>query len=216
GIHQDGVLKNRETYEIMKAEDVGWSENRMILGKHSGRSAFKDRMTKLGFEFQSVQALNDAFAQFKNLADKKHDIFDEDLQALISQVHSTADKERIVLISLRAQAETGETPRAHVILNIDNREVYSQANGCGMVDASLKAIEDIVKTEATLALYSVNSISSGMDAQGEVTIRLEKGGRIVNGLGADVDIVIASAKAYIQAANRLDTPIKKSYSQGIV
>ena len=110
----------------------------------------------------------------------------------------------------------GKTSRAHVILKVDNREVYSHANGCGMVDASLKAIEEIVKTGATLALYSVNSISSGMDAQGEVTIRLEKGGRIVNGLGADVDIVIASAKAYIHAANRLDTPIKKMYSQGIV
>ena len=216
GIHQDGVLKNRETYEIMRAEDVGWSENKMILGKHSGRSAFKDRMIKLGVEFQSVQELNEAFSQFKDLADKKHEIFDEDLQALISQAHAYADQERIVLISLRVQAETGEIPRAHVILRVDNREVYSQASGCGMVDASLKAIEIIVKTEATLALYSVNSISSGMDAQGEVTIRLEKGGRIVNGLGADVDIVIASAKAYIHAANRLDTPIKKSYSQGIV
>jgi 2-isopropylmalate synthase len=216
GIHQDGVLKNPETYEIMKAEDVGWAANRMVLGKHSGRNAFKSRMTELGFEFQSEQELNETFFRFKQLADKKHEIFDEDLQALISEVSIHPETEQIELVSLKVQSETGEIPKAHITLRIDNKEVSGNAEGSGVVDASLKAIESIVQTKATLELYSVNNITCGTDAQGEVTVRLELGGRIVNGLGADTDIVIASAKAYINAVNRLQIPDERRHPQGNV
>jgi 2-isopropylmalate synthase len=211
GIHQDGVLKSRETYEIMKAEAVGWATNRMVLGKHSGRNAFKNRMTKLGFEFASEQKLNDTFFRFKQLADKKHEIFDEDLQALISEVSIHEQDEKIELVFLQVQAETGEIPKAYITLMINNQEFSGQAEGSGVVDASLKAIDNILKTETTLELYSVNSLTSGTDAQGEVIIRLGKNGRIVNGLGADTDIVIASAKAYINAINRLRQPEKHTY-----
>ena len=216
GIHQDGVLKNPETYEIMKAEDVGWAANRMVLGKHSGRNAFKSRMTKLGFEFKSEQELNETFFRFKQLADKKHEIFDEDLQTLISEVSIHPETKKIELVSLKVQSETGEIPKAHITLRIDNKEVSGNAEGSGVVDASLKAIESIVQTKATLELYSVNNITCGTDAQGEVTVRLEKGGRIVNGLGADTDIVIASAKAYINAVNRLQIPDERRHPQGNV
>jgi len=213
GIHQDGVLKSRETYEIMRAEDVGWSANRMVLGKHSGRNAFKSRMNALGFEFNSEEELNDAFFRFKQLADKKHDIFDEDLQALISEAGFEAEDEYVKLIALKVCSETGEVPNATVTLRVDNQEMTGNSFGGGAVDASLKAIEKLVNTKASLVLYSVNNITNGTDAQGEVTVRLEKAGRIVNGLGADTDIVIASAKAYINAVNRLQTPELRQHPQ---
>ena len=213
GIHQDGVLKHRETYEIMRAEDVGWSANRMVLGKHSGRNAFKTRAQELGIEFASEAELNDAFQRFKELADKKHQIFDEDLQALITEAAAEADDERIKLVSLKVCSETGETPCARVTLRIENQEVAGTGTGGGVVDASLKAIESVVDTKAHLLLYSVNSITTGTDAQGEVTVRLEKGGRIVNGQGADTDIVIASAKAYINAVNKLLIPRQRMHPQ---
>ena len=213
GIHQDGVLKNRETYEIMQAEDVGWSANRMVLGKHSGRNAFKNRMSELGMEFFSEQELNDAFFRFKQLADKKHEIFDADLQTLVAEAGVEAQEEHIKLVSLRVCSETGEVPKAHVTLTINGEEVSAVGEGGGAVDASLKAIEKLVQTNAVLELYSVNNIASGTDAQGEVTVRLEKAGRIVNGLGADTDIVIASAKAYVNAANKLNLPDQRRHPQ---
>ena len=203
GIHQDGVLKHRETYEIMRAEDVGWSRNRMVLGKHSGRNAFRARLDELGIAFESEEELNSAFARFKDLADKKHEIFDEDLQALVTDTGIEAENERIRLVSLRVCSETGETPHAQVIVALDGEERGACAEGGGPVDASFKAIDSVVDSGSTLQLYSVNNITSGTDAQGEVTVRLEKGGRIVNGQGADTDIVIASAKAYINALNKL-------------
>ncbi|MDH5301057.1 MAG: 2-isopropylmalate synthase [Gammaproteobacteria bacterium] len=206
GIHQDGVLKNRETYEIMRAEDVGWSANRMVLGKHSGRNAFRTRMTELGIEFDSEDALNQAFKAFKVLADKKHDIFDEDLQALVTDVGIEAENEHIKLVSLSVCSQTGETPNASVVISMNGEERQAQAIGGGPVDASFKAIESMVKSETELQLYSVNAITSGTDAQGEVNVRLEKAGRIVNGQGADTDIVIASAKAYINALNKIVKP----------
>ncbi len=214
GIHQDGVLKNRETYEIMKAEDVGWAANRMVLGKHSGRNAFKSRMMELGFQFNSEEDLNDAFFRFKQLADKKHEIFDEDLQALISEVSTDNDEEQVKLVSLKVCSETGEVPKATVTIRIGQEEKTGSATGGGAVDASLKAIEALVNTGATLELYSVNNITTGTDAQGEVTIRLDKAGRIVNGLGADTDIVIASAKAYINAVNKLQSQTLRQHPQG--
>ncbi len=213
GIHQDGVLKNRETYEIMKAEDVGWAANRMVLGKHSGRNAFKSRMNELGFQFSSEEELNDAFVRFKQLADKKHEIFDEDLQALISEVSTNNDEENVKLVALKVCSETGEIPCATVTIRIGQDEKTGSATGGGAVDASLKAIEALVKTGATLELYSVNNITTGTDAQGEVTVRLDKAGRIVNGLGADTDIVIASAKAYINAVNKLQSQDFRQHPQ---
>ncbi len=212
GIHQDGVLKNRETYEIMKAEDVGWSANRMVLGKHSGRNAFKTHMAELGIEFKSEEELNDIFFRFKQLADKKHEIFDEDLQALVSDA-SIENEEQIKLVALKVCSETGETPEASVTIRINDQELTGSATGGGAVDASLRAIESLVKTGADLQLYSVNNITSGTDSQGEVTVRLEKVGRIVNGMGSDTDIVIASAKAYINAANKLLMPNAKQHPQ---
>jgi 2-isopropylmalate synthase len=215
GIHQDGVLKHRETYEIMRAEDVGWSANRMVLGKHSGRNAFKTRLGELGIEFDSEEALNDAFARFKELADKKHEIYDEDLQALVTESDiESGVNERIRLVGLKVCSETGETPEACVTLSLDGAETQLCASGGGPVDATFKAIESVIKSGTELQLYSVNNITSGTDAQGEVTVRLEKAGRIVNGQGADTDIVIASAKAYINGLNKILAPVERAHPQG--
>ncbi|MET0066239.1 MAG: 2-isopropylmalate synthase [Candidatus Thiodiazotropha sp.] len=213
GIHQDGVLKSRETYEIMRAEDVGWSQNRMVLGKHSGRNAFRTRLESLGMIFESEEELNAAFSRFKDLADKKHEIFDEDLQALVTDTKTDAFNERIKLVSLKVCSETGETPHAELVLSIDGDEEPGAAIGGGPVDATFKAIESIVNSGTELLLYSVNNITSGTDAQGEVTVRLSMDGRIVNGQGADTDIVIASAKAYINAVNKILAPVAKAHPQ---
>lgn len=212
GIHQDGVLKNRETYEIMRAEDVGWNTNRMVLGKHSGRNAFRTRLEELDIEFKSETDLNSAFTRFKELADKKHEVFDEDLQALVTDT-ITAENERVKLISLKVCSETGETPIATITLSVDNVESQVKMSGSGPVDAAYKAIEEIVQSNTELELYSVNNITSGTDSQGEVNVRLEKGGRIVNGQGADTDIVIASAKAYINALNKILVPVERAHPQ---
>jgi 2-isopropylmalate synthase len=213
GIHQDGVIKKRETYEIMRAEDVGWSANRIVLGKHSGRNAFRTRLAELGFEFKSEDELNSAFARFKGLADKKHEIFDEDLQALVTEEGTEAENEHIRLVSLRVCSQTGEVPEAEMVLAIDGKESHTTARGSGPVDAAFKAIESVVKSGSELLLYSVNNITSGTDSQGEVTVRLEKGGHIVNGQGADTDIVIASAKAYTNALNKLVSPAERAHPQ---
>ncbi|WP_027858854.1 2-isopropylmalate synthase [Marinobacterium jannaschii] len=213
GIHQDGVLKHRETYEIMTAQDVGWNTNRMVLGKHSGRAAFRSRLDELGTTFATDAELNSAFARFKELADKKHEIFDEDLMALVSDTRAAAASEKFKLSSLAVTSQTGETPLAKVVMQVEGEEVQAEAMGSGPVDAAFKAIEAIASSEAELQLYSVNAITQGTDSQGEVTVRLENGGRIVNGLGADTDIIIASAKAYIHALNMLDANIQKAHPQ---
>jgi 2-isopropylmalate synthase len=213
GIHQDGVIKKRETYEIMRAEDVGWSANRMVLGKHSGRSAFRQRLSELGIEFKAEEQLNSAFARFKDLADKKHEIFDEDLQALVTEEGLEHTNEHLRLIALRVCSQTGETPRAAVTLAVNGEERRADAPGSGPVDAAYKAIDSIVQSDSQLQLYSVSNITSGTDSQGEVTVRLERAGRIVNGHGADTDIVIASAKAYLNALNKLVSPEKRTHPQ---
>lgn len=213
GIHQDGVLKSRETYEIMRAQDVGWSANRMVLGKHSGRNAFRTRLGELGISFQSEEELNNAFVRFKELADKKHEIYDEDLQALVTDTNLAAENERIKLVYSKVCSETGETPAAAVTLWVDGQERQAEARGDGPVDATFKAIESILRSGTSLQLYSVNAITSGTDSQGEVTVRVEKGGRIVNGQGADTDIVIASAKAYINALNKMMAPLERAHPQ---
>ncbi len=213
GIHQDGVLKHRETYEIMRAEDVGWHTNRMVLGKHSGRNAFRSRLRELGFEFEREEELNVAFGRFKDLADKKHDIFDEDLQALVTESDTDATNERVRLVSLRVKSETGETPEAIVVLAMDDVEQEGRAHGSGPVDAAFKAIEAVMPSGSELQLYSVNAITSGTDAQGEVTVRLDHGGRIVNGHGADTDVIQASAKAYVNALNKVLSPQLRQHPQ---
>ncbi len=209
GIHQDGVIKARETYEIMRAEDVGWAANRIVLGKHSGRNAFTERLKFLGFQFKSDEELNRAFARFKELADNKHEIFDDDLQALVSDTTASAASARFALKYLETKSSTGKTPTAKVVVEVDGEEVSARGQGNGTVDATFSAIESIVQSGSLLQLYSVNSITSGTDAQGEVGVRLEREGRIVNGHGADLDIVIASGKAYINALNKLyDTEVR--------
>jgi len=203
GIHQDGVLKHRETYEIMRAEDVGWGANRLTLGKLSGRNAFRSRLQELGITLASEEHLNAAFARFKELADKKREIFDEDLQAIVSDEAVTPETEHYKLVSLVAHSETGETPFARIVIAEEGRERVAEARGAGPVDASFQAIEQLVHSGTELLLYSVNSITTGTDSQGEVTVRLALNGRIVNGMGSDTDIVVASAKAYLSALNKM-------------
>ncbi len=203
GIHQDGVLKYRETYEIMRSEDVGWSSNRIVLGKHSGRNAFKTRLQELGVTFSNTDDLNDAFERFKLLADKKEEIYDEDLQALVSDSAALNAEEYYRLDWLNVTSESGTQPCAKITLRVEDAEHQAEAQGSGPVDAAFKAIESVAQSGGELLLYSVNNITTGTDSQGEVTVRLSKGGRVVNGLGVDTDIVIASAKAYVNALNKL-------------
>ena len=203
GIHQDGVLKHRETYEIMRAEDVGWTTNRLTLGKLSGRNAFKSRLNELGISLASEEALNKVFARFKDLADKKREIFDEDIHALVSDDVTDPEDDYYKLLAFSFHSETGETPQAKLTLSAGGHEVIEQSTGSGPVDATFKAIECMAKSGSELLLYSVNAITTGTDAQGEVTVRLTHGGRIVNGQGADTDIIAASAKAYLNALNKL-------------
>ena len=213
GIHQDGVIKHRETYEIMRAEDVGWATNKLTLGKLSGRNAFRTRLQELGIVLESEEALNAAFARFKDLADRKSEIFDEDLQALVSDEAVAHVSEHYRLVAMGAHSETGVLPVARVVMSIDGSEHHADAQGSGPVDATFKAIEQIVQSGTELLLYSVNNITSGTDAQGEVTVRLAKGGRVVNGLGADTDIVAASAKAYLNALNKLHSKMDRAHPQ---
>ena len=206
GIHQDGVLKARNTYEIMRAEDVGWSANKIVLGKLSGRNAFKQRLQELGVDLESEADLNDAFARFKALADQKSEIFDEDILSILSDADQKDDSDFYRFISLSQHSETGEKPQSKIVLEVGGEEKETVADGNGPVDATLNAIEMQALSGAELLLYSVNAITTGTQSQGEVTVRLAKGGRVVNGVGTDPDIIAASAKAYIAALNRLHDP----------
>jgi len=209
GIHQDGVLKARETYEIMTAEDVGWSTNRIVLGKLSGRTAFRQRLKELGIELDNEEAYNKAFQRFKDLADKKSEIFDEDLQALVSQEAGFVKDEHWALVTMSQASGMGEKPHAKIVMSEAGKEKKSESQGDGPVDATFKAIESVAKSGAELMLYSVNAVTQGTESQGEVTVRLSKGGRIVNGVGADTDIIVASAKAYISALNKLASKVER-------
>ena len=209
GIHQDGVIKARETYEIMTAEDVGWSANKIVLGKLSGRTAFKQRLKELGIELESDDATNKAFQRFKDLADKKAEIFDEDLQALVTQEAGRSSDEHWRLVTMNQASGMGEKPHARVVLAENGAEKKAESQGDGPVDATFKAIESVAKSGAELLLYSVNAVTQGTESQGEVTVRLSRGGRIVNGVGADTDIVVASAKAYISALNKLESKVER-------
>ena len=214
GIHQDGVLKARDTYEIMRAEDVGWSNNKIVLGKLSGRNAFKQRLQELGVVLESESELNAAFTRFKELADRKSEIFDEDILALVSEDSVTQDKEQYAFVSLTQHSETGERPQASIVFTVSGKEVHGKSEGNGPVDASLKAIESIVDSGAEMVLYSVNAISGSTESQGEVTVRLQNSGRVVNGVGADPDIIVASAKAYLSALNKLQSKADRVAAQG--
>lgn len=215
GIHQDGVLKARDTYEIMRAEDVGWSANKIVLGKLSGRNAFKQRLQELGIELESEGEVNAAFAKFKELADRKSEIFDEDILALVMDESVTSEQEHYRLLALSQRSEMGERPHARVAFAAGDVEHHAESDGNGPVDASLKAIESRVQSGAEMLLYSVNAITSGStESQGEVTVRLQHGGRVVNGVGADPDIVVASAKAYLSALNKLHSKTERVAAQG--
>jgi 2-isopropylmalate synthase len=215
GIHQDGVIKHRQTYEIMRAEDVGWTTNKLVLGKHSGRAAFRKRLEELGVRFDSEVEANQAFQRFKELADKKHEIYDEDLQALVTeQTHARAE-ERVRLLSLETASKTGSRPSARITLVVDGEQVEARGQGDGQVDAVFSAIEHVVESGAELVLFSVSNITAGGDAQGEVLVRLRKDGEIVNGQGADTDIVVASAKAYLNAVNRLAAAPRRAHPQRV-
>jgi 2-isopropylmalate synthase len=170
-------------------------------------------LAELGIELESEDSLNAAFSRFKDLADKKHEIFDEDLVALISEEAAARVQESYKLLSLTAHSETGSTPYAQVVLSENGQERKAESSGSGPVDASFKAVENIIGSGAELQLYSVNNITSGTDAQGEVTVRLQKNGRIVNGHGADTDIVVASVKAYINALNKLHSRLERAHPQ---
>ena len=214
GIHQDGVLKHPETYEIMTAESVGWSTNRLTLGKLSGRSAFRSKLADLGIELESEEALNAAFARFKELADKKREIFDEDLHALVSDEMGNMNTESYKFISQKISTETGEEPRADIVFSIRGEEKHASASGSGPVDAIFKAIESVAQSGATLQIYSVNAVTQGTESQGETSVRLQRGDRVVNGQGADTDVLVATAKAYLSALSKLEFGQAKPKAQG--
>ena len=215
GIHQDGVLKHPETYEIMTAESVGWTTNRLTLGKLSGRNAFKTKLQELGIELDSEEALNAAFARFKELADKKREIFDEDLHALVSDEMSNLE-DRYKFVSQHIVTETGEEPRAQIVFSVDGVEKRAEASGSGPVDAIFKAIESVAQSGATLQIYSVNAVTHGTESQGETTVRLSKNSKVVNGQGADTDILVATAKAYLSALSKLESGAVRIKAQGNV
>ena len=193
-------------YEIMKAEDVGWSTNKLSLGKLSGRAAFASRLEELGITFDSKDDFNQAFTRFKELADKKREIFDEDLQALVSDVQIGAEDDAITVNDLEVLSKTGQLPTAKISIRYKDKDHQSEARGDGAVDAIFNAIEKLINSETKLQLYSVNAVTEGTDSQGEVTVRLEKDGRIINGQGADTDILLASAKAYVNALTLMRNP----------
>jgi 2-isopropylmalate synthase len=180
-----------------------------VLGKLSGRNAFKQRLKEIGIELDGEEAYNKAFQRFKDLADKKADIFDEDLQALVSQEAGKSAEDHWRLVTMNQASGMGERPFARITVMEGGSEKKAESQGDGPVDATFKAIESLAKSGAELLLYSVNAVTTGTESQGEVTVRLAKGGRVVNGVGADTDIVVASAKAYISALNKLESKMER-------
>ncbi len=201
GIHQDGVLKHAETYEIMTPETVGLTKSILVMGKHSGRHAFKEKLKELGFELDDAAA-EDAFRRFKNLADKKKEVFDEDIVTLVDDEVVRAN-DRIRIVSLKIICGTEAPQTAELVLEVDGEVRRTTATGDGPVDATFKAIAELFPHDANLQFYQVHAVTQGSDAQAEVTVRLEEGGKTVNGQGADTDTMVASARAYIHALNKL-------------
>ncbi|MDI6800449.1 MAG: 2-isopropylmalate synthase [Thermodesulfovibrionales bacterium] len=201
GIHQDGLLKEKMTYEIIRPEDIGLQKTELVLGKHSGRHAFKDRLQELGYEL-SAEEIDTAFKKFKHLADQKKDIFNEDLEALVSEEVSKIP-ETYSLVDLSISSGISVKPTAALKLKVNNDVVEKMEHGDGPVDAVYKAIAAITQTKSNLLKFEVKSVTGGMDALGEVTVSLEEDGKSVRGHGADTDIIVAAAKAYINALNKL-------------
>lgn len=208
GIHQDGMLKNSETYEIMKPEDVGVSKTSLVMGKHSGRHAFRDKLESLGYELDK-DALNDAFKRFKDLADKKKHVFDDDIAALVDD-QLMADGQRISFQRLRVVAGSDGPQTAELDLEVDGEPRVAIARGNGPVDAVFKAIRDAVPHSAKLDLYQVHAVTGGTDAQAEVSVRLDGDGFKSTGRASDPDTLVASAKAYLTALNKLEARRKKA------
>jgi 2-isopropylmalate synthase len=202
GIHQDGVLKNAKTYEIMTPQSVGWTRSNLVMGKHSGRAAFRDKLRTLGYGEIGDNKLNDAFRRFKDLADRKKAVYDEDIVALVDD-EVMRDHDRIKLVSLEVQSSSKARARATMELEIDGTLVSASETGDGPVDATFIAIRALFPHEATLRLYSVGAVTEGTDAQARVTVRLEEAGKMVDGQGADTDTIVASARAYLHALNKL-------------
>ena len=200
GIHQDGMLKHAGTYEIMTPESVGLSKSNLVLGKHSGRHAFREKLRELNYELGD-NAIEDAFHRFKELADRKKDVFDEDIMALVDDELVRAH-DRIKLVSLDVVCGT-RNARASLALDIDGERRACESEGDGPVDSAFKCIKRLFETGAHLKLYQVHAVTGGTDAQAEVTVRLEEAGRTVNGQGADTDTMVASVKAYLNALNKL-------------
>jgi 2-isopropylmalate synthase len=213
GIHQDGVLKNAQTYEIMRPEDVGVRSTSLVMGKHSGRHAFREKLIALGFELGD-NAFEEAFRRFKDLADRKKHVFDEDIAALVEDEMAQAS-ETIRLVALTVIAGTGGPQKAIVTLDIDGTHQTREATGDGPVDAMFRAIRSIVPHEATLQLYQVGAVTEESDAQADVSVRLGEGDKIVTGRGADTDTMVASAKAYVSALNKLVTRRAKSKPEAL-
>ncbi|HVZ10106.1 2-isopropylmalate synthase [Rhodopila sp.] len=201
GIHQDGVLKMAATYEIMTPESIGWAKNSLVLGKHSGRAAFRDRLDQLGYKIGQNQ-LNDAFRRFKDLADRKKVVFDEDIVALVDD-EVMRDHERIRFVSLDLHAGSKGPAKAALELEIDGAVKAATATGNGPVDATFNAIQQIFPHNATLQLFSVGAVTEGTDAQAKTTVRLEENGKMVDGQGADADTIVSAARAYVHALNKL-------------
>ncbi len=210
GIHQDGVLKERTTYEIMDPKDVGLSKSAIVLGKHSGRHALKAKLEELGYEL-SAEDLDRVFKRFKELADKKKEIFDEDLAAIVAEEiwRITDAPDKYSLSYLHVAAGCRIKPVAAVGIEIEGEKKFETSAGVGPVDAAFNAVKRLTGTKSTLLKYTVNSITGGTDAQGEVSVRLEEDGKVVTGKGADPDIITASVKAYLNALNRLEHLKKK-------
>jgi 2-isopropylmalate synthase len=201
GIHQDGMLKNAQTYEIMLPETVGVKQTSLVMGKHSGRHAFVHKLEEMGYHLQSNQ-LEDAFVRFKTLADRKKHVYDEDIEALVDEEIATA-QDRIKLVSLSVIAGTRGPQRATMKLDIEGKQMIEECEGNGPVDATFNCIKAMVPHEAVLELYQVHAVTAGTDAQAEVSVRLSEHGRAVTSKGADPDTLVASAKAYLGALNKL-------------
>jgi 2-isopropylmalate synthase len=208
GIHQDGMLKHAGTYEIMTPESVGLGKSSLVMGKHSGRHAFKAKLRDLGFELGD-NAVNDAFRRFKDLCDRKKDVFDEDIVALVED-EVVRGHDRIKFVSLQVVAGSKGPQSAELELEIDGRRAAAKTTGNGPVDATFNAIKQMVPHSARLQLYQVHAVTAGTDAQAEVTVRLEENGKTVNGQGADPDTLVASTRAYIHALNKLLTKRAKT------
>ncbi len=215
GIHQDGMLKNAGTYEIMRPEDIGLAQSSLPMGKHSGRHAFKVKLTELGIDL-GQNALQDAFVRFKALADRKKEVFDDDIVALIDEATATASAERIKLKFLRVICGTEGPQSADIVLEIDGTEHRHTATGDGPVDAAFKAVEALVPHQATLELYQVHAVTEGTDAQATVSVRMREAGKIVTAQSSDTDTVVASCRAYVHALNKLLVRREKTKPAGIV